>query len=115
MPEDKAGNPGVKTLMLMLALATLVAGCSTSRDVRRADGWMTHVVSCGGPLLNMGHCLEKAGEVCRGYGYTILNQEGGELPASPDAMPTGGLPDVPKSMSGLTRFQSRQLYIRCNG
>ena len=76
---------------------------------------MTHVVSCGGPLLNMGHCLEKAGEICRGYGYTILNKEGGELPASPDAMPTGGLPDMPKSASDLTKFPDRQIYIRCNG
>lgn len=105
----------VKTLLALAILAALATGCATSRDVRRADGWMTHVVSCGGPLLNMGHCLEKAGEICRGYGYTIINQEGGELPASPDAIPTGGLPDVPRSMSGLDHYQGRRLYIRCNG
>ncbi|TCJ11882.1 hypothetical protein EZJ19_13815 [Parasulfuritortus cantonensis] len=104
-----------KRLLILLPALALLAGCAGSRDVRRADGWMTHVISCSGPLLNMGHCLEKAGEVCRGYGYTILNVEGGELPASADAMPTGGLPDVPTSTSGLLDFKARKLYVRCNG
>ncbi|NTV95251.1 MAG: hypothetical protein HGA75_07500 [Thiobacillus sp.] len=102
-------------ILVPILLAMLLSACATSRDVTRADGWKTHVVSCGGPLLNMGHCLEKAGAICRGYGYTILNKEGGELPASPDAIPTGGLPDMPKSASDLTNFQGRTLYIRCNG
>lgn len=95
-------------------LAALVAGCATSREVRLADGWQTHVVSCGGPLLNMGHCLEKAGAICRGYGYTIINQAGGEIPPT-GAIPTGGLPDVPKAAADLGHYPSRKLYIRCNG
>jgi hypothetical protein len=104
-----------KTLLILTGLAVLLAGCASSREVRRADGWLTHVVDCSLPLLNFGHCLEKAGEVCRGYGYTILNQAGGVPPAAPDAMPTGGLPGLPKSFSDLTDFQARKLYIRCNG
>jgi hypothetical protein len=92
----------------------LVAGCATSRDVRLADGWVTHVVSCGGPLLNMGHCQEKAGAICRGRGYTVLNSQGGELPASPNAMPTGGAPDLPKSLGAMMDYPQRKLFIRCN-
>lgn len=102
-------------LVLAALLAVLLAGCATSREVNRADGWKTHVVSCGGPLLNMGHCLEKAGAICRGYGYTVLNHEGGDLPGTEDAIPTGGLPDLPASAAELTKFPSRRLYIRCNG
>lgn len=98
----------------MLVLAMTVSGCATSRDVRLADGWMAHVVSCGGPLLNMGHCLEKAGEVCGGRGYVVLNKSGGELPDSPNAIPTGGLPDLPNAASNLDEYPKRKLFIKCN-
>lgn len=102
----------LRTLFPLLSVAVLLAGCATSRDVRLADGWMAHVVSCGGPLLNMGHCLEKAGEVCGGRGYVVLNSEGGELPTSPNAIPTGGLPSIPSSQS-LEDYPHRKLFIRC--
>lgn len=105
--------PGRLTVIVLLAV--LVGGCASSREVRRADGWKTYVVSCGGPFLNMGHCLEKAGDICRGYGYTVLDKAGGTLPASADALPTGGWPDMPGSAADLTHIQTRKLYVRCNG
>jgi len=104
----------VKKILFCLIVALIVSGCASSRSVRQADGWQNHVVGCGGPLLNMGHCLEKAGDICGGYGYTILNKAGGELPASATAIPTGGGPDLPGSWSELTDFQERKLLIRCN-
>lgn len=107
-------NDAVRNLMLLLALAMTVSGCATSRDVRLADGWMAHVVSCGGPLLNMGHCLEKAGEICGGRGYVVLNKEGAELPSSANAIPTGGLPDLSGAMTNLEDYPKRKLFIRCN-
>lgn len=99
--------------LIVLAVMTMAAaGCATSRDVRRADGWMTHVVSCGGPLLNMGHCLEKAGDVCGGRGYDVLNKVGGDLPDA-NAIPTGGLPDFAQAMEGVKEYPERKLYIKC--
>lgn len=103
----------VLSLILLAVMTMVAAGCATSRDVRRADGWMTHVVSCGGPLLNMGHCLEKAGDVCGGRGYDVLNKVGGELPDSPNAMPTGGLPDFGQAMENMKDYPERKLYIKC--
>lgn len=103
-----------RKLWSLMALAALVSGCAISRDVRLPDGWLAHVVSCGGPLLNMGHCLEKAGNLCAGRGYVVLNKAGGELPNSPNAMPTGGLPDLPKSMEALKEYPERKLLIKCN-
>ena len=103
-------------LMLMLLLPpllVLVTGCATSRDVRLADGWKAYVVSCGGPMLNMGHCVEKAGEICLGRGYRVVNHLGEPLPEA-NAMPTGGLPDIPKSMQALKDFPERKLFIKCN-
>lgn len=107
-------NNAVRSLLPLVILALQISGCATSRDVRLADGWLTHVVSCGGPLLNMGHCQEKAGAVCGGRGYVVLNKSGGELPASANAIPTGGLPDLPQSMAGLKEYPERKLFIRCN-
>ena len=109
-------KPLMQLTLLPALLALLLVGCATSRDVRRADGWVTHVVSCGGPLLNLGHCQEKAGEVCGGRGYTVLNVQGGELPKDPNAIPSGGLPDIPESMDKFkTDFTAeRKLYIKCH-
>jgi len=108
--------PACLRTLLPAMLAVLVAGCATSRDVRSADGWMTHVVSCGGPILNMGHCIEKAGEICGARSYTVLNAQGGEVPKDPNTIPTGGLPDIPKSMDKVkTDFSAaRTLYIKCH-
>lgn len=100
--------------MFLFVTVTTVSGCATSRDVRLADGWMAHVVSCGGPLLNMGHCLEKAGEICGGRGYVVLNKEGAELPSSANAIPTGGLPDLSGAMSSLEDYSKRKLFIKCH-
>jgi hypothetical protein len=97
----------------MAVTVMFLAGCATSREVRQPDGWQSHVISCGGPFLNMGHCIEKAGEVCGGYGYTIINREGDAQPAAAKSIPSGGGPDVP-AMSGLKDYQERKLYIRCN-
>ncbi len=102
------------SLLLVVLAVLLISGCASSRDVRLADGWMTHVVSCGGPFLNMGHCQEKAGDICSGHGYTVLNKTGDETPASPNAIPTGGGPALPASMSALKSYQERKLFIKCN-
>ncbi|HNQ03606.1 MAG TPA: hypothetical protein PKH69_03235 [Thiobacillaceae bacterium] len=104
----------VATLLYLTLLAIGMTACASSREVRRADGWMTHVVGCGGPLLNMGHCLEKAGKICGGRGYAILNSTGEALPASPNAIPTGGLPDLSRGMEILRDSPQRKLYIKCH-
>lgn len=104
----------LRNRLLLLALLAPIAGCATSRDVRLADGWMAYVVSCGGPLLNMGHCQEKAGELCGGRGFRVVNQVGGDPRAAPDAIPSGGAPNLPESLSSVLKFESRKLFIKCN-
>jgi hypothetical protein len=94
----------------MSVMAVMLGGCATAREVRQPDGWQSHVISCGGPFLNVGHCLEKAGEVCGGYGYTVIKREGDT--AAADSIPSGGGPDLP-AMSGLKDYQERKLLIRC--
>ena len=98
--------------VVLLLTLVLLAGCATSRELRRADGWMTHVVSCGGSLLSMDHCLEKAGEVCAGRGYEILAREGDDASAD-RAVPGGGLPVLPRTAEEAGSYPERRLHIRC--
>lgn len=102
-----------KTTLALALLALLLSACATSREVRQADGWLTHVVSCGGPFLTLGHCQERAARICGGRGYVVLNSQGGELPPQ-HAMPSGGLPTIPTSLEQLKAGQPRKLLIRCN-
>lgn len=96
----------MRSLSSLVMLAMLLAGCASSRDVRLADGWMAHVVSCGGPLLNMGHCVEKAGAVCGGRGYRILNATGGNCPPPPTPSPRGPAPHAHVRAERLRRAQA---------
>lgn len=113
----------VNKLLLAFFATLLCQGCATSRDVRLADGWLTHVVSCGGPLLDMGHCLEKAGEVCLGRGYSIIHKTGDEsVEAAPEngkamppkAIPGGGWPKLPTTLEEWKQLKDRQLHIKCH-
>jgi len=109
----------VKPLTLALFAALLCQGCATSRDVRLADGWLTQVISCGGPLLDMGHCIEKAGEVCAGRGYAVINKTTGNERVetsheSHKTIPGGGWPKLPTSLAELKQFEDRQLHIKCH-
>mgnify|MGYP005840582721 CR=1 FL=1 len=91
----------------LAALTVLTAGCASSRTLHMADGWPVEVIDCSGPHLGFGHCVAKAGEVCR-YGYTLLKAEGGSMPASAADVTGGGLLD----MSG--RMETRRLLVRCH-
>lgn len=100
----------------MIAISGL-GGCATSRDVRSAEGWLNRLIDCSGPTMTFGHCIEKAGDVCGGRGFTVLGQKGGELPKSNAELPTGGLLDTSiKYEDGKLSlpFEGRKLYIRCN-
>ncbi len=80
----------MKTILLCTALAALAAGCASSRTLRMADGWPVEAIDSSGPHLSFGHCVAKAGEICR-HGYTVLKAEGGTVPANAAALTGGGL------------------------
>ncbi len=112
----KAGSS--KTGITLALASVLLAGCAISTEYRTPDGWVNYVVHCGGPMLNFGSCLEKAGDICRGRGYKVLDHEGGQLPGSPTAMPPAGpFESALKGETGkaaVEKYEIRKLYIRCN-
>lgn len=58
-----------------LALAALLAGCSTSQEIKRPDGVSEYDIQCGS-ATGWDVCYSKANEVCPG-GYQDLSKEGG--------------------------------------
>lgn len=113
----KAGP--LKTGIPLLLATAILAGCAFSTEYRSQDGWINYVINCSGAASNFGACLDKAGDICRGRGYRVLDYEGGQLPASVTAMPKDTLLDMltraealPPSPDG--KIEIRKLYIRCN-
>jgi len=64
----------MKKFLLLSALLSLVAGCSTTADPTfTASGKAGYRLICGGAFGNgdLGGCYEKAGQLCAEQGYRI--------------------------------------------
>jgi hypothetical protein len=61
-------------MVLMLALA-LVAGCTTTQEIKRPNGAVEYLIACGASL-GWNICYERANEVCPS-GYTTLSEQAG--------------------------------------
>ena len=61
----------------LLSLATLLClvGCVTVKEVYGPDGDKAFTLNCSDDTgATWDHCYEKAGEICRESGYTILEK-----------------------------------------
>lgn len=63
-----------RPIVLMLVL-TLVAGCTTTQEIKRPNGDAEYVIACGASL-GWNICYERANEVCPN-GYTTLSERAG--------------------------------------
>lgn len=62
--------------LLMAVALMLAAGCqATSRQVYMQDGSQAYRIECEG----VDPCYDKAGELCKGKGYSIVDQSAGPL------------------------------------
>ncbi|MCK8788170.1 hypothetical protein M0638_27865 [Roseomonas sp. NAR14] len=66
--------------MAVLAACLGLAGCTTARQTFGPDGRAAYNITCNGGWNSWGSCYEKAGEVCGGSGYDVLNQAGQSRP-----------------------------------
>lgn len=106
--------------MTRISIATVLAvvllqACATSSEVFLADGTKGYNINCGGAVMNYGHCLEKAGEICGARGYLVVNQQGDAVPFSTAG---GGFGATPYAASGSFYGQSgaivtRNLFVKC--
>jgi hypothetical protein len=77
--------------MLIAAAGLLLTGCAMSKETYLPDGRLGHSISCDGSAVGMNVCFEKAGELCGGRGYDLVNREGQIVPfGTASVSPKGG-------------------------
>ena len=59
--------------LLLVAIAAILGGCATSRQIVGPNGTPAHAIRCGAAVADA--CLEKAGELCPN-GYVVVNSQG---------------------------------------
>ena len=63
-----------RPIVLMLVLA-LVAGCTTTQEIKRPNGDVEYLIACGASL-GWNICYERANKVCP-TGYATLSEQAG--------------------------------------
>jgi len=100
-----------------LGAGLFVAGCVSTQETFNADGTKGHVISCtpawtGGLVgaaanasTSWGTCFQKAGELCRERGYTVLHKSD-EPGFAAHVSQYGGFANT---------TNNRTMIVRCNG
>lgn len=63
----------IKNILFSSILLTLVTGCASSVPITSPSGKKGHAIDCS--LFSIAQCYEKAGKVCGGKGYKILDKK----------------------------------------
>ena len=92
-----------------LVTLILLAGCVTVKEVYGPDGRKAYTLNCSDDRsATWDHCYEKAGEICRENGYTILEK-------NIDQSASGSAGSLDKEVLGRYDAQNnRVLMIQCN-
>lgn len=62
-------------LVAVVLLLCVLAGCTTTQEIRRPDGSTEYLIACGAGL-GWNICYERANEVCPA-GYKTLSEDAG--------------------------------------
>lgn len=106
----------MKKALSLLAALLLLSACVHDKAAYLPDGSTGYHISCNGSWFSMGDCINRAGELCKDKGYTVINQNGEALPF---AMSNGGFSSNAYGASGGYNSQSgvvvnRDLFVKCN-
>ncbi|HSH72105.1 MAG TPA: hypothetical protein VK974_03515 [Methylophilaceae bacterium] len=84
--------------------ALFLSACVTATPTYAPDGSKAHSIDCSDEFLTWGSCYEKAGEICKEKGYTVV--AGG----------TDSKSTVSGNQYGVvgSTTQTRSLVIKCN-
>lgn len=61
---------------IIIAIPLIICGCATSKTTHLPDGSIGHSINCSGTGMSWGNCEEKAGEICKAQGYTVISKNG---------------------------------------
>lgn len=64
-----------RSVFLFISLCCLF-GCAAASKTYTPSGEQGFVIDCSGSARNWGYCYQKAGELCREEGYTVLSKSG---------------------------------------
>ena len=65
----------MRTIAAIAVSLFLVAGCTTTQEIRRPDGTVEYLIACGASL-GWNICYDKANHICPA-GYTTLSEDAG--------------------------------------
>ena len=65
----------MRRITAAVVLLLLLAGCTTTQEIRRPDGTVEYLIDCGASLC-WDICYEKANQICPA-GYTTLSEDAG--------------------------------------
>jgi hypothetical protein len=54
----------------------ILTACATAKRTYGPDGRAAFAIECSGQALSWGKCYEKAGEICGGKGYDVIERNG---------------------------------------
>lgn len=87
-----------------IVLALVLTGCASTSTTYTPDGSQGYSLNCSGLARNWGMCYEKAGNICKEKGYTVVaggTDSIGSLAATRDGVAGGS-------------SHTRNLVIKCN-
>ena len=87
-----------KRSIFYISLMILLSGCATATRMTMPDGAAGYEIKCPGTALSMGHCMNKAREVCGGN-YKVIDKE-----ETSSFVSTG---------YGITPTKNRSLFVAC--
>jgi hypothetical protein len=59
----------------MILVLGLIAGCTTTQEIKRPNGDVEYLIACGASL-GWNICYDRANQVCP-TGYTTISEQGG--------------------------------------
>jgi len=97
----------IRFRFFLLVSALALVGCAPSREIYLPDGSVGYNIQCDGTANSISNCFQKAGELCRSKGYSLLNREGEMVPFGTSTGAQGA------NVTQAGAFVSRTLFIKC--
>lgn len=64
------------TIITALVITATLSGCASVRTTYAPDGRKAYALNCSGTGRGWDKCFSKAGDLCGGAGYDVLNSSG---------------------------------------
>lgn len=91
-------------LLFPILFASVLSSCAVATRTHGPDGREAFSIDCSGSANSWAACYQRAGELCKEKGYTVLSS----------TSETGSMASLTPSVGFGTSISSRSLLISCN-